>query len=98
VECTITPHIHFSKICKTGLGYSSWSLCKSPNEAKITLLHKELESKIMHEEDEMDTFLASVNKDINEQLISAEVVISDSSLMQTFPDALLDSYQTFAST
>ena len=52
----------------------------------------------MHEEDEMDTFLASVNKDINEQLISAEVVISDSSLMQTFPDALLDSYQTFAST
>jgi len=58
VKRTITPHIRFSKICKTSLGYSSWSLCKLQNEAKIALLvHKELESKIMHEEDEMDTFL-----------------------------------------
>jgi len=65
---TITPHIRSAK-----------STCKS-NEAKIALLRKELESKIMHEEDEMDTFLAGV-KDINEQLISAGEVIFDSSLV-----------------
>ncbi|MCO5603813.1 hypothetical protein L7F22_057966 [Adiantum nelumboides] len=67
------------------------------NEAKIALLRKELESKIMNEEDDMDTFLASI-KDINEQLISAGEIISDSSLVQTVLDALPDSYQTFAST
>ncbi|MCO5564046.1 hypothetical protein L7F22_017702 [Adiantum nelumboides] len=49
------------------------------NEAKIALLRKELESKIMNEENDMDTFLAGV-KDINEQLIFSNEVISDSSL------------------
>ncbi|MCO5595563.1 hypothetical protein L7F22_049608 [Adiantum nelumboides] len=67
------------------------------NEAKIALLRKELESKIMNEKDDMDTFLASV-KDINEQFIFAGEVISDSYLVQTVLDALPDSYQTFAST
>ncbi|MCO5566759.1 hypothetical protein L7F22_020439 [Adiantum nelumboides] len=67
------------------------------SEAKIALLRKELESKIMNEEDDMDTFLAGV-KDINEQLISAGEVISDNSLVQTVLDALPDSYHTFAST
>ncbi|MCO5603069.1 hypothetical protein L7F22_057213 [Adiantum nelumboides] len=67
------------------------------NEAKIALLRKELESKIMNEEDDMDTFLASI-KYINEQLISAGEIISDSSLVQTVLDALPDSYQTFTST
>ncbi|MCO5607476.1 hypothetical protein L7F22_061672 [Adiantum nelumboides] len=67
------------------------------NEAKITLLRKELESKIMNGEDDMDTFLAGI-KDINEQLIFAGEIISDSSLVQTILDALPDSYQTFAST
>ncbi|MCO5607979.1 hypothetical protein L7F22_062181 [Adiantum nelumboides] len=67
------------------------------NEAKIALLRKELESKIMNEEDDMDTFHAGI-KDINEQLISAGEINSDSSLVQTVLDALPDSYQTFAST
>ncbi|MCO5584644.1 hypothetical protein L7F22_038575 [Adiantum nelumboides] len=67
------------------------------NEAKIALLCKELESKIMNEEDDMDTFLAGV-KDVNEQLISTGEVILDSSLVQLVLDALPDSYQTFAST
>ncbi|MCO5547492.1 hypothetical protein L7F22_000942 [Adiantum nelumboides] len=67
------------------------------NEANIAVLRKVLESKIMNEEDDMDTFLASV-KDINEQLISTGEVISNSSLVQTVLDALPDSYQTFAST
>ncbi|MCO5547307.1 hypothetical protein L7F22_000755 [Adiantum nelumboides] len=57
------------------------------NEAKIALLRKELEAKIMNEEDNMDTFLADV-KDINEQLISTGEVILDSSLVQTVLDAL----------
>ncbi|MCO5564358.1 hypothetical protein L7F22_018018 [Adiantum nelumboides] len=52
------------------------------NDAKIALLRKELESKIMNEEDDMDTFLAGI-KDINEQLISAGEINSDSSLVQT---------------
>ncbi|RYA53530.1 hypothetical protein, partial [Enterobacter cloacae complex sp. CH23B] len=64
-------------------------LYASRNEAKIALLRKELESKIMHEEDDMDTFLVGV-KDINEQLISAGEVISDNSLVQTVLDALPD--------
>ncbi|MCO5600631.1 hypothetical protein L7F22_054746 [Adiantum nelumboides] len=66
------------------------------NEAKIALLRKELESKIMDEEDDMNTFLTGV-KDINEQLIDVGEVISDDFLVQTVLDALSDSYKTFAS-
>ncbi|MCO5570746.1 hypothetical protein L7F22_024474 [Adiantum nelumboides] len=54
-------------------------------------------AKIMNEEDDMDTFLAGI-KDINEQLIFAGEIISDSSLVQIVLDALPDSSQTFAST
>ncbi|MCO5613500.1 hypothetical protein L7F22_067777 [Adiantum nelumboides] len=93
---TITPHIHLAKSAK-----QAWEilagLYASRNEAKIALLRKELESKIINEEENMDTFLAGI-KDVNEQLISTGEVISDSSLVQTVLDALLDSYQTFAST
>ncbi|MCO5597399.1 hypothetical protein L7F22_051475 [Adiantum nelumboides] len=96
VKRTITPHICSAKSTK-----QAWDimpgLYAGRNEAKIALLRKELESKIMNEEDDMDTFLAGV-KDINEQLISAGEIISDSSLVQTVLDALPDSYQTFAST
>ncbi|MCO5595425.1 hypothetical protein L7F22_049467 [Adiantum nelumboides] len=53
---------------------------KRRNEAKIALMRKELESKIVNEEDDMDTFLAGV-KVINEQLISTGEVILDSSLV-----------------
>ncbi|MCO5560419.1 hypothetical protein L7F22_014034 [Adiantum nelumboides] len=55
------------------------------NEAKIALLRKELESKIMNEENDMDTFLAGV-KDINEQLIFLGEVFKDSSLVQIVLD------------
>ncbi|MCO5581505.1 hypothetical protein L7F22_035390 [Adiantum nelumboides] len=67
------------------------------NEAKIALLRKQMETKIMNEEDDMDTFLAGV-KDINDQLISIGEVISDNSLVHNVLDALPDSYWTFAST
>ncbi|MCO5558944.1 hypothetical protein L7F22_012535 [Adiantum nelumboides] len=93
---TIAPYI-----CSTKSAKQAWDivggLYAGRNEAKIALLRKELESKIMNEEDDMDTFLVGI-KDINEQLISVGEIISDSSLVQTVLDALPDSYQTFAST
>ncbi|MCO5586536.1 hypothetical protein L7F22_040477 [Adiantum nelumboides] len=96
VKRTIIPLIRSTKSAK-----HAWDilvgLYAGHNEAKIALLHKELESKIMNEEDDMDTFLASV-KDINEQLIFVDEVILDSFLLQTVLDALPNSYQTFAST
>ncbi|MCO5580502.1 hypothetical protein L7F22_034370 [Adiantum nelumboides] len=96
IKCTITPHICSAKSTK-----QAWDILANHyagrDEAKIALLRKELESKIMNEEDDTDTFLAGV-KDVNEQLIFLGEVILDSSLLQTVLDALLDSYQTFAST
>ncbi|MCO5610533.1 hypothetical protein L7F22_064772 [Adiantum nelumboides] len=93
---TITLHICSAKSAK-----QAWDilvgLYAGRNEAKVALLRKELESKIMNAKDDMDTFLAGV-KDINEQLIFASEVILDSFLLQIVLDALLDSYQTFAST
>ncbi|MCO5571414.1 hypothetical protein L7F22_034130 [Adiantum nelumboides] len=86
VKRTITPHIHSAKSAKQAWDILA-GLYAGRNEAKIALLRKELESKIMNEEDDMDTFLASI-KDINEQLIFAGEIISDSSLVQTVLDAL----------
>ncbi|MCO5612323.1 hypothetical protein L7F22_066589 [Adiantum nelumboides] len=69
IKRTITPHIRSTKFAK-----EAWDILASHyagrNEAKIALLRKELESNIMNEEDDMDTFLAGV-KDVNEHLISA---------------------------
>ncbi|MCO5563189.1 hypothetical protein L7F22_016826 [Adiantum nelumboides] len=96
VKRTITPHIRSAKSAKQAWDIIA-GLYAGRNEAKVALLRKELESKIMNEEDDMDTFLTGI-KDINEQLISAGEIISDSFLVQTILDALPDSYQTFAST
>ncbi|MCO5607185.1 hypothetical protein L7F22_061378 [Adiantum nelumboides] len=96
IKCTITPHIRSAKSAK-----QAWDILASHyagrNEAKIALLRKELESKIMNKEDDMDTFLDDV-KDVNEQLIFASEDILDSFLVQIVLDALPYSYQTFAST
>ena len=51
----------------------------------------------MNEGDSMNTFLTKI-KDFKEQLISADEVLCDSSLVQTVLNGLLDSYQSFAST
>ncbi|MCO5547922.1 hypothetical protein L7F22_001377 [Adiantum nelumboides] len=67
------------------------------NEAKISYLHKELESKIMQEDNDMNVFLAD-SKDLKEQLISVGEVILDHSLVRIVLDALPKSYETFAST
>ncbi|MCO5593429.1 hypothetical protein L7F22_047443 [Adiantum nelumboides] len=93
---TINPHICSAKFAKQAWDVLT-GLYAGGNEAKIALLCKEVESKIMNEEDNMDTFLDGV-KDINEQLIFAGDVISKSCLVQTVLDALPNSYQTFAST
>ncbi|MCO5581357.1 hypothetical protein L7F22_035239 [Adiantum nelumboides] len=96
VKHTITPHIRSVKSAKQAWDIMA-GLYAGRNEAKIALLRKELESKIMNEKDDMDTFLAGI-KDINEQLISTSEIISDSPLVQTVLDTLPDSYHTFAST
>ncbi len=96
VKRNITPHIRSAKTAK-----QAWDtlahLYAGRNEAKISYLRKELESKIMQEEDDMNVFLAEV-KDLKEQLICAGEIIPDHSLVQTVLDALPESYQTFAST
>jgi inosine/xanthosine triphosphate pyrophosphatase family protein len=50
----------------------------------------------MNEGDSMDSFLTKI-KDLKEQLISADEVIPDSSLVQTVLNGLPNSYQSFAS-
>ncbi|MCO5555272.1 hypothetical protein L7F22_008817 [Adiantum nelumboides] len=97
VKRAITLHICSAKFAKQAWDILAGLYAGRNNEAKIALLRKELESKIMNEEDDIDTFLVG-DKDINEQLIFACEVISDSSLVQTVLDVLPDSYQTFAST
>ncbi|MCO5562424.1 hypothetical protein L7F22_016052 [Adiantum nelumboides] len=96
VKRTITSHIRSTKSTK-----QAWEilagLYAGRNEAKTALLRKELESKIMNEEDDTNTFLVGV-KDINEQHIFVGEVILNSSLVQTVLDALPNSYQIFAST
>ena len=96
IKCNITPHIRSAKTAK-----QAWDtlahLYAGRNEAKISYLRKELESKVMQEEDDMNVFLAEI-KDLKEQLISTGEVIPDHSLVQTVLDALPESYQTFAST
>lgn len=96
VKRHITPHIRSSKTAKQAWDILA-GLFAGRNEAKISYLRKELESKIMQEEDDMNTFLAEI-KDLNEQMISAGEIIPDHSLVQTVLDALPESYQTFAST
>ena len=48
----------------------------------------------MNEGDPMDVLLTKI-KDLNEQLVSADEIIADSSLVQTVLDGLPDSYQSF---
>ena len=51
----------------------------------------------MNEGDSMDNFLTKI-KDLKEQLISADEMIPDSSLVQTVLNGIPDSYKSFAST
>ena len=55
------------------------------------------ESEHMNEGDSMDSFLTKI-KDLKEQLIAADEILPDSSLMQTVLNGLPNSYQSFAST
>ncbi|MCO5594776.1 hypothetical protein L7F22_048809 [Adiantum nelumboides] len=66
VKRTITPHICSAKSAKQAWDIMA-GLYAGCNEAKIALPRKELESKIMNEEDDMDIFLAGI-KDVNKNL------------------------------
>ncbi|MCO5606069.1 hypothetical protein L7F22_060256 [Adiantum nelumboides] len=100
IDCVVCEAYYYSHIRSAKSAKQAWDnlagLYAGRNEAKKALLRIELESKIMNEEDDMDTFLAIV-KDINEQLTSTGEVISNNSLVQIVLDALPDPYQTFAS-
>ena len=90
VKRAIIPHI---RSCRTAK--DTWdvlaTLYQARNEARVAYLRKQLESEHMNEGDSMDSFLTKI-KDFKEQLISADEVLSDSSLVQTVLNGLPDSY------
>ncbi|MCO5554691.1 hypothetical protein L7F22_008224 [Adiantum nelumboides] len=88
---TITPNIYSTKSVKQAWHIMA-GLYAGHNETKIALLNKEVDSKIMNEKDDTNTFLADV-KEINAQLISAGEAISNSFLVQTLLDPLPNSYK-----
>ena len=79
IKRNITPHIRSAKIAK-----QAWDtlahLYAGRNEAKISYLRKELESKVMQEEDDMNVFLDKI-KYLKEQLIFSGEIIPDHSLL-----------------
>ena len=96
VKRAIIPHIRSCKTAKDAWDILS-TLYQARNEARVAYLRKQIESEHMNEGDSMDSFLTKV-KDLKEQLIAADEVLSDSSLVQTVLNGLPDSYQGFAST
>ena len=96
VKRTIIPHIRSCKSAK-----DAWNtlarLYQVRNEARVAYLRKQLESEHMNEGDSMDNFLTKI-KDLKEQLIAADEILPDSSLVQTLLNGLPDLYQSFAST
>ncbi|MCO5609619.1 hypothetical protein L7F22_063849 [Adiantum nelumboides] len=101
IDCVVYEAHYYSPHLLAKFANQAWDILAGlyarRNEAKIAFLRKELESKIMNEDDDMDTFVVGV-KDINEQFFFAGEIISNSFLVQTALDALPNSYQTFAST
>jgi transposase InsO family protein len=96
VKRAIIPHIRSCRTAKDAWDTLT-TLYQARNEARVAYLRKQLESEHMNEGDSMDSFLTKI-KDLKEQLISADEVIPDSSLVQTVLNGLPDSYQSFAST
>ena len=96
VKRAILPHI-----CSCKTSKEAWdtlaTLYQARNEVRVAYLCKHLESEHMNEGDSVDIFLTKI-KDLKEQLISADEVLPDSSLVQTVLNGLPDSYQSFAST
>ena len=87
---TIIPHIRSCKIVKDAWDTLT-TLYQASNEARIAYLRKQLESEHMNEGDSMDSFLTKIKHEPDE-------IIPNSSLVQTFLNGRLDSYQSFAST
>ena len=96
IKRTIIPHIRSCKTAKEAWDTLA-TLYQARNEARVAYLQKQLESEQMNEGDSMDNFLTKV-KDLKEQLIAADEVLQDSTLVQSVLNGLPDSYQSFAST
>ena len=96
VKRAIIPHIRSCKTTKDAWDTLT-TLYQARNEARIAHLRKQLESEHMNEGDTVDSFLIKI-KDLKEQLISADAMIPDSSLVQTVLNGLPDSDKSFAST
>jgi len=96
VKRTIIPHIRSCKSSK-----DAWNtlaqLYQVRNEARVAYLRKQLESEHMNEGDSMEKNLTKI-KDLKEQLIAANEILPDSSLVQTVLNGLPNLYQSFAST
>ena len=90
VKCAIILHIRSCKTSKDAWDVLA-TLYQARNESRVAYLRKQLESEHMNEGDSMDTFLTKI-KDFKEQLISADEVLSDSSLVQTVLNGLPNSY------
>ena len=79
VKRAIIPHIRSCKTSKDAWDVLA-TLYQARNESRVAYLRKQLESEHMNEGDSMDSFLTKI-KDFKEQLISADEVLSDSSLV-----------------
>ena len=90
VKCAIIPHICSCKTSKYAWDVLA-TLYQARNEARVAYLRKQLESEHMNEGDSMDTFLTKI-KDLKEQLIFEDEVLSGSLLLQTVLNGLPDSY------
>ena len=88
------PHIRSTASAKQACDILA-HLYAGHNEANVGYLRKQLESKHMEEGDSMDIFLTEI-KDLKQQLIAMDEIISDGSLVQTVLNGLAD--QSFAST
>ena len=79
VKRAIIPHIRSCKTTKDAWDTLT-TLYQARNEARVAYLRKQLESEHMNEGDSMDSFLTKI-KDFKEQLIFADEMIPDSSLV-----------------
>ena len=96
VKRAIIPHIRSCRTLKEAWDTYA-TLYQARNEVRVAYLCKQLESEHINEGNSLDNFLTKI-KDLKEQLIAADEVLSDSSLVQTVLNGLPNSYQSFAST
>ena len=77
IKRAIIPNIRSCRTLKEAWDTLA-TLYQARNEARVAYLHKQLEREHMNEGDSMDNFLTKI-KDLKEQLIATNEVLSDSS-------------------